>query len=77
MIPPALLTMGSSVLGKSGGLGGALGGGGGGAADSVRIDTGPIEQSIGGGGMIQHEATDSWIWLVVFALLVVALFKWR
>jgi len=76
MLP--LLGMASGVLGGDGGLGGALGGGAGPPpGDTVAIETGPIKQSMGGGAMIQHEGTDSWIWLVAFAVLVVALFKWR
>ena len=44
------------------------------SSDTIDVSTGPVRVHTGGGPIF--EATDSWVWLVVLALLVVALFKW-
>lgn len=42
--------------------------------DKIDVSTGPVTVSTGAGPVF--EATDSWVWLMVLGILVVALFKW-
>jgi hypothetical protein len=70
---PALATTLSSVLSASGGAGG---GGAAATPDTITIDTGPVNQTAGGGPLIGG-ANEPWLLIGLAALAVVALVKWR